>query len=437
MRSLTRPFVLATVTLLVFAPVTGTFGVGLVGATDGDARQLAETATLQEATVTLTVAVETPAGDPVSGATLTADWDGGSATATTASNGRAFLDVPEGATVELSVDHPDYVRNSPVVVEDAEEQTVTVDVRQRGSLTVSVEDTRGDAVDDAQVILRQGGAIVVNGRTNTNGGFSTGVIEQREYGLTVVKEGFFRVQRTITVGDGSRETVELERGSVTLSFEVVDPRFDPAEPVADAQLTLETAGTFQTLQNGEATAQVPVNSDLELTVTKEGYGSDTRTVNVRESAMTVRVNLSRTPELNVTAVNERVLVGERNVVTVVDAYGDPVPDATVSLDGETVGMTGGDGTITVRFEEAGNHTVVAEADDLTSQPLTIVVVRAQTATATPTATATATPTATDQPLTTDSAETGVSFPGFTPLTAVIAVLAVASLFVGYSRRSKR
>lgn len=426
MRTLTRPLVLATVALLVFAPVAGVVGVGLVGAT-----------TTQEATVTLTAAVETPGGDPVGGATLTASWDGGSATATTASNGRAFLDVPEGATVEIGIDHPDYVRNSPVVVEDADEQTVDIDVRQRGGLTVSVEDTRGDAVDDAQVILRQSGAIVVNGRTNANGGFSTGVIEQREYGLTVVKEGFFRVQRTITVGDASRATVALDRGSVTLSFEVLDPRFDPPEPVGDAQLSLETAGTFRTLQNGEATAQVPVNSDLELTVTKDGYGSDSRTVSVGESAMTVQINLSRTPEVNVTAVNERVLVGERNVVTVVDAYGDPIPDATVLLDGEQVGMTGGDGTITVRLEEVGNHTVVAEADDLTSQPLTIVVVRAQTATATPTETPTATPTVTDRPTTTAPAETGVSFPGFTPLTAVLAVLTLGSLFLGYSRRSKR
>ncbi|QZP37889.1 hypothetical protein [Halobaculum magnesiiphilum] len=426
MRPYTRPLLIATVVLLGLAPAVGAVGAGQPGPAAGvDAAD----PSAQESTVTLTIAVQTPEGDPVSEADLTATWENGSATATTAGNGRAFVDVPAGSTVEIGVDHPEYVRNAPFVVDSTDEETVRVTVRQRGSLTVSTEDDRGDAVADARVIARVDGEIVVNGRTNDDGRFTTGTIEQREYSLTVVKEGYYRVVRDVQVGDSSRETVAIERGSITLSFEVVDDRFDPAEPVPDAQLILETAGTFRTLQNGEATAQVPVNADLDLEVTKEGYETVSRTVRVGESARPVSVNLSRTPTLNVTTVNDRVLVGERNVVTVTDAYGDPVADARVLVDGEAVGTTGGDGTLTVRLDSAGNRTVVAETEDLTSSPLTIAVVRERTPTASPTATPTDTPaptaTATPTATTTPPSESFVSFPGFTSLSAVLALLALA------------
>ncbi|MFC7136857.1 hypothetical protein ACFQRB_10890 [Halobaculum litoreum] len=432
MRLPTRAAVLTAVALLALAPAVAA-AAPVPGTGPGDRSALAAT---QESTVTLTVALETPAGDPVGNADLTASWDGGSASATTAGNGRAFLGVPEGATVEIGVDHPTYMRNDPYVVEDAAEETVAVTVRERGGLTVTVTDAGGDAVGDTRVVLRADGEVVVNGRTNANGGFTTGAIEQREYGLTVVKQGYYRVTRDVGVGESTRESVAVERGSVTLSFDVTDDRFDPAEPVADARIELETAGTFRTLDNGEATAQVPVNADLDLVVTKEGYETVERTVGVGESAATIRVDLGRTPELNVTAVNTRVLVGGRTVVTVVDAYGDPVADAAVLVDGEQVATTGGDGTATLRFDEAGDRTVVAESDELTSGELTVTVVRERTATPTPTATPDPTPTPSPTAAeTTDQGETGVSFPGFSPLTAVVAVLTLAALFVGWDRRT--
>ncbi|MXR42698.1 hypothetical protein GRX01_15295 [Halobaculum sp. WSA2] len=439
MRPYTRPLLIATVVLLVLAPAVGAIGAIGDGSAEPAAGVDAADTTVQEETVTLTVAVRTPADDPVSGADLTASWENGSATATTASNGRALVDVPAGSTVEIGIDHPEYVRNTPFVVESADEETVSVTVRQRGSLTVRAENERGDPVEDARVIMRADGEVVVNGRTNDDGRYTSGTIEQRSYSLTVVKQGYYRVVRDVDVGDSSRETVGLEQGSVTLSFEVRDDRLDPPEPVANAQLTLETTGTFRTLQNGEATAQVPVNADLELEVTKDGYETVSRTVRVGESARSVAVNITRTPILNVTTVNDRVLVGERNVVTVTDAYGDPVADARILVDGEGVGRTGGDGTLTVRLDSAGNRTLVAETDELTSAPRTIAVVRertpTQTATVTPTATSTASPTPT--PVSTDTTEpdTGVSFPGFTPISAIVAFAAL-TLAVGLAARRR-
>ncbi|UIO98591.1 carboxypeptidase-like regulatory domain-containing protein [Halobaculum sp. CBA1158] len=436
--------VLATVVLLVAVPVVGVAGISGAAGVDGTESPVgsatAPPAATQEATVTITVAVETAAGDPVDDAEITAAWDDGTDTASTASNGRAFLDVPAGARVELGVDHPDYVLNAPVVIGNATEREVGVTVRERARLTVSVEDDSAEPVADARVLLRQDGEIVVDARTDADGTYTTGVIEQREYGLTVVKEGYYRSRTDVTVGADTTATVGVERGSVTLSFSVTDDRFDPPRGVADARIDLETAGTFTTLGNGEATAQVPVNAELDVDVTKEGYETVSRTVDVGESPRAVNLTIGRTPRLNLTAVNDRVVAGERTVVRVVDAYGDPVAGATVRVDGEAVGTTGDDGSLTVRFDAEGNHTVVAETDELTAEAVTVEVVSERTAlpsTASPTATATATEppdaaTATPEP------DAGISIPGFTPITAALAMVtlgALAAVRIGRSRRA--
>ena len=435
MRALSPAPVLATVVVLLLAPVGGAAGAvaapehsdaSTPAVGDGSAPAVAQTDA-----VTLAVAVETVDGDPVDDAEITASWENGSASATTTSSGRALLDVPEGATVEVTVDHPDYMRNEAYTVEEATERSVDLAVRERGGLTVRVEDDRGDPVANALVVLREDGNVVVNGRTDADGNFSTGAVEQRDYSLSVVKEGYYRSTGDVTVGDSTRRTVAIERGSVTVSFVVTDDRFDPPEPVVDARIALETAGSFTTLRDGEATAQVPVNAELDLEVTKEGYETNTRTLEVGESARTAELTLGRTPELNVTATADRTLVGERTVVTVVDAYDDPVADATVRVDGDPAGTTGGDGTLTIRLDEPGEHVVVAETDERTSPELTIRAVRERTPTASPTAS----PTPTAEPTTATETGTVVEFPGFTPATVLVAVVAFATLVARRSGRS--
>ena len=89
----------------------------LAGAVGGAAAQ-------SESQVTLTVSVLDQTNTSIGGATITASWEGGERTATTASNGRAFIDVPEGETVELDAEHEDFVRNHPLVIEEADRKSV-------------------------------------------------------------------------------------------------------------------------------------------------------------------------------------------------------------------------------------------------------------------------------------------------------------------------
>lgn len=406
-RTGTRCVLLLTGVLLLAAGAPG----GTVGASTGSTD-----------VVTLTVTVVGADGERVGGADLTATWDGGTSSATTASNGKAFLDVETGAEVELTVDHPDYIRNHPFVVEEASERDVTVPVARRGQLRVSAVDSAGP-VSNAEVTVRMDGRIAASGQTGADGTFATGDIEQGDYSVSVVKPGYYRNTTTVTVAGENETHVAIERGSVTLTVTVHDPHFDPPEPVSDAQVSIASIGQFRTLPEGRATVGVPVNTPLTIAVTKSDYETVRHDVRVRESALTENVSLRRTPNITISPVNRRVVAGERVVVEVADEYGDPVAGATVSLDGESVGETDAGGQLAVRIESSGEHTLVASAENLESAPATVTAIREGGESATPTETVTTT---------TTSATTEAGGSGFSVLLALVALAALA--LVGSRRR---
>lgn len=377
--------------------------------------------------VTLTVSVENQSGEPVANAELTAVWENGSTTATTASNGKAFVDVQKGADVTIALSHPDYIRNHPYAVSNASEQSVTVPVSQRGQLTVAVADDAG-RVGNADVVLRKDGRIAARGPTDGSGVFSSGDVEQGQYTVSVVKSGYYRNTTTVQVEESTETRVAVESGTVTLTVAVRDPHFSPAAPLSSATVEIESIGQVQTLAGGQTSVSVPVNTDFSLTVTRDGYETVTETVRVRESDRRVNVSLSRTPSLTVDPQNRRVVAGESVIVEVVNEYNESVEDATVSLDDEPVGTTGDNGRVTVPIEDPGTHTLVAATDGLRSSPVTIEAIASEdgttTATATPTATATATETESPTPT-----ETDVGGPGFTTMSAVLALVAGIALLM--------
>jgi PGF-CTERM protein len=382
------------------------------------------TAATQEQ-VTLDVKVVNEAGDPVSGATVNAAWDGGTRNATTAANGRAFIDVPQGEDIELTIQDDTYVRNFPKVVTNAETQDVTIEVAEKGSATLTFTEEGDTAVRNATVFIRSGQRVVVSGKTNANGRFSSGTIEQGDYTLIFRKDGYYRNETSLSVPGGVIRSYEMRQGSVNLEFRVSDDHFDDPRPLSDAAVTLAGTGTQRTT-NGRVTFTVPVNTQQEVDITKEGYQTVERTVTVGESSQTVRVTTQRTPELNLTADSARVLVGNRVGVSVLNAYDEPVNGATISLDGETLGQTGGDGEFRFRVERTGNQTLVAQSGSLTSDEVVIRGLEVDEETPTPTPTATATPTATPADET-PTATPAVGLPGFTPVAGVLGLLLAALL----------
>lgn len=371
-------------------------------------------------TVTVTVALTDQAGEPVGDADLTATWNDGSKTVTTAGNGKAFVDVPKGAKVTVEVSHPEYVRNDPYVIQEAVEEETQIPVYQRGSLSVDVSNENGP-IENARVVVRKHGKIADHGRTDADGSYASGDIEQGEYSVTVVKSGYYHNRTEVSVGGSESRQVSIERGSVTLKVTVTDPHFSTPKPVEKAQISVESIGTFTTLADGTATVGVPVNSNFDLAVTKNGHEETTRSVEVKESKLTTKVAISRQPSISLEPVNNRVVVGERVVVRVTDEYDDPVAGATVTRGDDEVGETDENGELAVPINETGEHTFVANAEDLSSSEVTVEAISAERATQTSSEATTS-----SEQLTVPE-QLGVNSPGFTPLSAVVAVLALSVL----------
>lgn len=386
------------------------------------------TAAAAQEQVTLDVKVVNQAGDPVSGATVNASWDGGSATETTTSSGRTLIDVPRGADVQLTIRDDTYTRNFPKVVTNAEAQDVIIEVAQKGSATLTFSDGDSVAVRNATVFVRDGQRVVVKGQTNADGRFSTDTIEQGDYTLIFRKDGYLRNETSLSVTGTEIGSYEMRRGTVNVQFNVFDDHFDEPRRLSNAAVAIEGIGTQQT-SNGRVTFTVPVNTQQSISVTKEEYETVDRTVTISESNENVRVNIQRTPELNLTAESNRVLVGNQVRVSVLNAYDEPVNGATITRDGEALGAADSAGGFRFRIESAGNHTIRAETDALTSDSVIVRGLEADEDTPTSTPTATPSPTTTPTETSTESqtATPAVGLPGFTPAVAVLGLLLAALL----------
>lgn len=370
--------------------------------------------------VTLTVTVETPDGEPVGNADLTATWDGGSATEDTASNGKAFLDVPAGSTVEIAVDHPDYIRNDPFVVEDVSEDNVKITVYERATTAFVVEDSSGP-VEDASVTLFRHNRVAFAEQT-VDGEISTGDLEAGEYLLVVEKPGYFVESQEITLEPGTNPafTVGLEQGTVTLELNVTDPYFDPARPIAEVRAEVDDVGTVQTQSNGKQQINVPVNTERTITFTKDEYEPVERTVEVEEESLTLDISMPRADDLEVTVLNDQVVVGQPVFIEVVDEYGDPVANGTVLLDGETVATTEADGQARFVIDTEGDHSIRVQKDNIDSGETIVTGITPGEATTETTTTTTTTPTTTTT--TTTEPTTEVPVPGFGPVLAVLGIV---------------
>lgn len=363
--------------------------------------------------VTVTVTIHTQAGDPVSDARLDVTWDGGSTTATTASNGKAFVDVPDGARATVRVTHSQYVRDDGYVITDASERDVEIGVFRESSVRLEVSGDNGP-VTDASVLIERGGLDVETGTTGSNGVFESDTLQAGNYQITISKPGYYTRQKPLTIDGDITNRVALTRGSTSVNVTVTDPYFDSPKSVTGATVELGNA-TGQTNRSGVVSVDIPVNTQPTLRVTKSGYATVSRDVTVGEETSAIPVDISRTRTVTLESANERVVAGERVVLTATNAYGDPVPVGTVTLDGERVGTTNGEGEAAIRIAEPGTHTLAVTKDGIQSNEVSVEAISAggDTSEATPTTAADTTLTATT---------TTGSSPGFSALIALVSIL---------------
>jgi PGF-CTERM protein len=313
------------------------------------------------------------------------------------------------------------VRNTPYEIDDVEEESVTVTVAEKGTAEIQVRDGDGVPVNKAVVQLFHDGETVVNARTNSNGLYQTGTIEQGEYRLRTLKSSYYTNGTTFEVDGDVNVTTRIRTGSVLATFEVRDDHFDPPKAVQGATVSIPAIpDESTTLADGEATASVPVNSNLEVQITKEGYETVTETLEVGESDTSLDAFIRKTEALNMAISDAQVLANGSIRVTLTNEYGTEQEGVPVTLDGEQVGETDDSGELEIRISDPGEHTIRAESDGRADSS-TVEAVRPGGPT--PEETAADTETETDESTT----SSGIG-PGFTPVTAVVAAL-LAVLFL--------
>jgi len=385
--------------------------VGTVAAVPG--------AAAQENQTTLTVTVVDQDGNALSNIAISATWDdgdGGPVNETTRSNGQALIDVAEGKDIALRIDDDEYVLNNPQIVEDASGQSVEVAVSRAAEATVTVNEPDGTAVENARVRLQRSGKFITSQLTDADGTVRTPPIEEGEYRVIVTKDGYFRNTTRAMISGQTEVAMTAEQGSALLTVTVVDDHFDEPRPVQGVSVNIPSVGTLQSQSSGQVTTSVAVNTEYDLELSKEGYGTVEQTVQVRESDTEVQVAIQRDPQLNLAAGNARVVVGESVRLEVTDEYGDPVAGVTITQNDEEVGTTNDEGVANVPVPSEGNVSFMATSEDGLLATTTVEGVAPgeveQTAAGTEEG---------------DEFELpiGADGPGFTPVTALIAVALLA------------
>ena len=312
--------------------------------------------------VTLDITVVDGDGEPVSNAELTVVWADDRAVEETRASGRALVDVPAGADVEIRVDHPEYTRNRPFTVADATARAVEVPVALSGVAELTILEGE-QPVPDTQLTVREpDGPVVAELTTDEDGIAETERLERGQYEVTTERPGYFDETVILELDQQQAErSIAIESGRVTVSFTVLDDHFDPPEPIEGA--TIETERTvLETGSEGQRSVDLDVNTVQNVTVNRDGYMNVTQQLVVGETDRAFEITTQREPELELVSDQQRVVVGEQVRVTATNAYDEPVAGATILLEDEPAGETGANGQLLVEIAETGQQTIRAEAD---------------------------------------------------------------------------
>ena len=377
---MTRPglavFVFGVITLLL---VTGGVAAQEVGpgaeepALDTRSSAAAAEATAVQNLGTVQVTVVDRSGDGIGGIEVTASWDGGEVTEPTRTNGQALIDVPVDEEIEFTVSDPDgeYVRNhQPVDVSDAAGEQVSIEMAQPGDIELSVVDTDGNPVEGVELTLSHENDFrtVERVSTDADGTATVSGVEQRSYDVAALRAGYNAAETTVDLdGADTSETIEIESNRVNVDFTVTDDHFEPAVPLQGAIVDIAGFGTLPpTFSDGTQNQDLPVNDEYEITVDKEGYDPVEATLDVGEEQTSLDVSIQRTPAITIDQLQDAVVVDQPTLVTITNAYDEPVSGASVSLNEEAVGETDDQGQIVFNVTATGENDLAASYDGLTA-----------------------------------------------------------------------
>ena len=148
--------------------------------------------------------------------------------------------------------------------------------------------------------------------------------------------------------------------SVTTLSVVVSDSSDGNNPVSEASVVLSGSppSTYFTTSSGTAEFTVEYPKTYTVTVAKNGYLSETKTVEIDEANPTVSFYLSPEPPI---------------LITITDSKGSPVSGADVSINGKSAGKSDDNGRIHVSMIRGVKNTISVSAPSYVSYNEQVVV----------------------------------------------------------------
>ncbi|QNP90821.1 carboxypeptidase regulatory-like domain-containing protein [Corynebacterium lujinxingii] len=293
---------------------------------------------------------------PVSGAWVTV---AGSRRETDTNGEVTFTGVTPGKHTAKVVESDTYSGNSQAFeVKPATGGATTVKVGSHNQVSGTVVDSLGDAVAEANVVVKQNGIEVKTFRTDADGKFDAGRLPGGTYTAQVQKTDRYGANSksfTVTGTSGTPSvdlTVPLHRGAVEIT---TSGDADPESVVVVGGPNEVTEMLTKTNGKYILTGLYPGNYNVTAKAPRNHTVSSDRPV-----PLTVEPNQTATVAFTVTA-DDGSLTG-----VLVDEFNTRLPGASVTLTGpdgtsRTV-QAGSDGSIEVDGLRPGKYTVLIEAD---------------------------------------------------------------------------
>jgi hypothetical protein len=215
---------------------------------------------------------------------------------------------------EVRVVHGGYQGQTfPIVVGSSQPTSRTVGLQRLASppfdpdppqpalLTVSVYSTGGEfgtlALSGATVAISQNGRPVAMHQTAVNGSVTAQLPSPGSYQVSVSRAGYQSSMKTVSVRGSSQETFYLrsstpptQPASLTVRVQSTGGEFGTLA-LSGATVAISQNGrpvaTHQTAANGSVTAQLPSPGLYQVSVSRAGYQSSTKTVSVLTSSQEV------------------------------------------------------------------------------------------------------------------------------------------------------
>jgi hypothetical protein len=264
--------------------------------------------------------------NPISGASINLTADNVSQMKQTDINGAATFAVTAATIYSIDINAPNYEARSGTINMGTENQEVQYKLLSGNSFSFVVTDKdSGKAIPDAEVRLNS----VLSGRTDARGILITPIARGKTYTIEIKKDGYqtFSDSRSISESDAIFY-LTLTKAPVGASIYVIE---ESKKPVSGADIYINGTLSGTTNEYGRLSSSTLVTGDYLIEVRKSGYTQQSRVISISGA----------------TSDYTFIMPYENAALTIFvqDRDKKVLPNASIVVDGTTVGVTDDNGQL--------------------------------------------------------------------------------------------